>query len=98
MSDTDQFVLGSNVRVTATFGPTGSPANPSAVFFKFKDPSGNVTTYTYGVDLQIVNPSAGVFYVDVDADEAGTFKWRFYSTGTGKAADEGSFEVVDNFS
>jgi len=31
----------------------------------------------------------------VDADEVGTWYYRYYSTGTGQAAGEGTFDVLE---
>jgi len=67
--------------------------DPSNVYFKFKEPSGEITTYTYGTDAALVRDSIGDYHVDVDVDEAGTWYYRFYSTGTGQAAAESNFVV-----
>ena len=53
---------------------------------QYKDPSGNTTSLTYGVDAALVKDSTGVYHVDVDADEVGWWHYRVYSTGTGQAA------------
>ena len=73
---------GDLVRCTGTFtNSDGDAVDPAAILFKVKDPSGNVTSYTYGVDDDLVKLTAGVYYVDVDADEVGEWWYRFYSTG-----------------
>lgn len=88
------FDQGDKPRLTATFEDAdGTDTDPTAVLFKFVDPSGNATTYTFGVDAELVKSAVGIYYVDVDCDEAGTFRWRWYSTGTGQAAEEGWFVV-----
>lgn len=86
------FDKGDKVRVQTTFSDIdGNATDPGAIYFKFTDPSGNATTYTYGADAELVKSTTGVYYVDVDCDEAGVFRWRFYSTGAGQAADQGVF-------
>lgn len=93
----NHYDKGDLVRCTGTFtDASGTAQDPAAVLFKYQDPSGNATTYTYGTDAELVKSSTGVYYVDVDADEAGVFLYRFYSTGTGQAADEGFFRVEES--
>jgi len=85
---------GDTVRCTGTFTDSdGTAADPTAVLFQFKDPSGNAATYTYGTDAELVKSGIGVYYVDVDADEAGTWVYRFYATGTGKSAAQSTFGI-----
>jgi hypothetical protein len=88
------FDTGDEVRVKTTFSDSsGTATDPTAILFKFANPSGTTTTYTYGVDAELVRDATGVYYVDIDCNEAGAWRWRFYSTGTGQAADEGFFIV-----
>ena len=86
--------LGDLVRVSGSFTDEGgSAADPSAVFCAVRDPSGNVTTYEYGQDAELVKDDTGEYHVDVDTDEAGMWFYRWYSTGSGQAAEEGRFWV-----
>ena len=88
------FDKGDLARLTATFEDAdGTDTDPTAVFFTFTDPSANTTLYQYSVDVELVKSAVGIYYVDVDCDEVGVFRWRWYSTGTGQAADEGWFVV-----
>lgn len=83
------YDVGDEVRCTGTFTDAdGTAQDPTGVTFKFTDPSGNTTTYTYGTDAQLVKSATGVYYVDVNVDEAGRWWYRFAGTGTGQAADE----------
>lgn len=91
------YDLGDLVRIAGVFtNAAGTGIDPDDVFVKYKDPSGNVTTLTYGTDAELVRDSAGNYHVDVDADEAGHWDYRFYSTGTGQAAEEAFFRVDDS--
>lgn len=93
----NQYSKGDLVRCSASFADSaGAATNPTAVLFQVKTPAGTTTTYVYGTDAQLVRPSTGNYYVDVDASQVGTYHYRFYSTGTGQAADEGSFRVKDS--
>lgn len=88
---------GDLVRVTGTFTNTsGTKINPAAVYFKIMTPEGTVTTYQYGVDGQVVRSATGIYYCDVDANEPGTWRYRWYSTGSGQAAAEGEFTVPES--
>lgn len=88
------YDLGDLVRITGTFTTAaGVATDPTAVLCTYTDPSGDATTLTYGTDVALVKSSTGVYYVDVNADEQGVWEYRFYATGTGQAADEGSFIV-----
>ena len=88
------YRMGDDVRCTGTFTDSdGAAIDPATVIFSVKDPSGNVDSYIYGVDAEVVKSATGVYYVDVDADESGDWWYRFHSTGTGKAAEEDRFVV-----
>jgi hypothetical protein len=73
----------------------GNYQDPTAVFFTVTDPDGNDTDYQYGVDPEVTRSSTGVYYVEVSGSATGEWWYRFYSTGTGQAADKVSFYVED---
>lgn len=100
MSQPKHYDLGDLVRAVAIFKDADNVlTDPSAVRFKVKDPAGAIVTYVYGTDAQLVRDSAGNYHVDIDADAAGFWYYRFYSTGSGQAAAEGVFGVNrSNFS
>lgn len=91
------YHVGDLVRIAGAFTDSdGDAVDPTAVFAKYKNPSGNVTTLEYLVDAALVKDSVGNYHVDINADEAGTWRYRFYSTGTGQAANEDRFTVNDS--
>ena len=69
-------------------------ADPTAVFFKSKDPNNSIITYQFGPDAQVVKTAVGVYHVNVNANIVGEWTYRFESTGTGKAADEDKFRIL----
>lgn len=92
----DTFALGQDVRVTAVFtDPDNDDAavDPDVVKLSFKDPAETVTTWTYDSDTELVRDSAGNYHALIDADAAGIWYYRWWSTGDGKAAKEGTFRV-----
>lgn len=85
---------GDLVRVSGAFTDIdGVAQDPATITFKFKDPADNVTTYTYGVDAELVKDSVGNYHVDVDADEVGVWYYRYAATGNGQCAEEGDFTI-----
>ena len=93
---TDRFDKGDLVRCTGTFTDSaGDATDPAAVFFQFTNPAGTQTEYEYGADAELVKSATGIYYVDVDVSSAGRWYYRFYSTGTGQAADEQLFDVEE---
>jgi len=91
---TTYYDKGDLVRVTGTFTDSdGTAQDPTAVLCQYKNPSGTTTSLTYGTDAELVKSATGVYYVDINANAVGEWWYRFYSTGTGQAADEGSFYV-----
>jgi hypothetical protein len=87
--------LGDKVRVSAPFTlvSSGGAVDPDVVKLSVQPPSGTVTTYTYGVGATIVKDSAGNYHADIDANEEGTWYYRWFSTGNGQAAKEMRFVV-----
>lgn len=87
---------GDLVRVTAIFTTSaGTAIDPTTVKLAYRADSIGVTTiFTYGPDAQLVRAGTGSYYVDLDTnDSPGRYEWNFYSTGTGQAAENGSFYV-----
>lgn len=88
---------GDLVRCSGAFTDSdGNATDPTVVLFKFQNPAGTETSYTYGVDAELVKDSTGNYHVDINANAVGTWYYRFYSTGTGQAADESAFIVADS--
>lgn len=91
----NSYDKGDVVRCSGAFtnSTTAAVTDPTVVKFSFLDPNQATTTYTYGIDAQLMKDSTGNYHVDVDADIVGVYHWRLYSTGTGKAAAEDKFRV-----
>ena len=70
--------------------------DPSVVKCDVKHPvTGVVTTYTYPTSTQMRKLDVGRYACDVDVTVKGQWFYRFYSTGTGKAAEESYFYGKD---
>jgi hypothetical protein len=71
----------------------GSPLDPSNAYCQVRPPDGVLQTFQHGVDSSMIRDDVGLYHVDVTAHIAGTWFFRFYSTGTGQGSEEGSFYV-----
>jgi hypothetical protein len=91
----NQYDLGTAVRCSASFEDPDdhSAIDPTTVSVSVKDPSGTIVTKVYGTDTEVKKPRTGTFYIDVTANAVGVWHYRFFSTGTGQAAEENSFVV-----
>ena len=93
----NSYYKGQKVTVTALFkNSVGTLADPSAVYAQYQNPSNEETSLQYGVDDELGKSAVGTYYIDISATTPGTWYYRFYSTGTGQAASEGSFEVAQS--
>jgi hypothetical protein len=57
-------------------------ADPDDVFFDIMDPDGNVVTFHYGVDAEVVKDAVGIYHILVPVDEDGWWRVRARATGT----------------
>jgi len=89
---------GQKVKCAVMFTVSDIATDPTTVTAKVKDPSGNVSTYVYGTDEEVVKSSAGNYYIDVTTDEKGLWHFRFEGTGTCVAVEESAFRVRSAFS
>lgn len=93
MSD---YVKGQAVRCRGLFtanDSTQAGVDPPTISFRYRKPSGSTTTLVYGIASQVVKAATGAYYVDVTADEAGTWQFRWDSMGALIGAGEGVFTV-----
>lgn len=82
--------VGDQIKITGTVEivATGQDTDPSVVKGWTRNPSGTVTTYTYGTDGEVTKSATGIYVLTFDVDTAGRWYAGFYSTGTGKAASD----------
>lgn len=89
-----QYDIGDKVRMSSAItGNTGSAADPGALVLKYRKPNGTVVTLTYGVGSEITRDSLGNYHADIIVDQAGTWTYRFISTGNAAGAEESFFAV-----
>jgi len=86
--------IGDLVRIVGTLTTqAGALVDPTGLTCKVLSPAGTTATHVYGVNPFPVRDSSGVYHVDVTPDAAGEWYYKFTSTGTGQAMDEGYFVV-----
>ena len=87
------------VRVTGKFSTaSGSTAykDPTTVNFHKETPDGTVTSAAVSpptTSATIIRSTTGEFYVDVTTTSSGRYEYRWTSTGTLSASEEGGFLV-----
>lgn len=90
----NEYDKGDKIRCRASFYLDGTLTDPAGIVFKFLDPDGTETSYTYGTDAELVKDSTGSYHVDVDGTTSGTWAYRWESTGGAQAADESEFYIL----
>lgn len=83
------------LRVSVSFtDSSGTLTDPTTITVAIANAAASsLTIYTYGVDIQVVKQSTGIYYMDYTPPNTGTFTFQWKGTGTVVAADEGEFEV-----
>lgn len=90
----NSYDVGDLVRVSAAFtDDAGTATDPTTVSIAYKSPAGVTTTLVYGTDPEVVRDSAGHYHADIDVTESGTWRFRWFSSGPGQAAEESRFYV-----
>lgn len=94
----NQYYVGAEVRCQGTYTDAdGNAQDPAAAFFQVTyDGATSATSYEYGADAELVRSATGVYHVDVDCDEVGWWYYRHYATGSGQAAGEGKFLILES--
>jgi hypothetical protein len=91
----NEYVEREMVRVTNVFTNDGAPYDPTNIWLEVRKPDGTTTTYQFGGGgSPIVKDSTGNYHADLDTtDLPGYWDYKWYSTGTGPAAAQGTFYV-----
>jgi hypothetical protein len=95
MLEPGKIYVETELRLTASFvNSSGVAVDPDTVTFKTHSPSGDDATYVYGTDSEVQKASTGNYTADIVPTEAGRWRFRWKTTGTGTViALEGDFIV-----
>lgn len=97
------YDIGDVVRVTGRFSTAAAGTtyqDPTTVFFHYETPGGSVTTGTLTPPStendDIHRSSTGEFFYDIPTTGYGVYEYRWFSTGSLTAAEQGWFSVRPN--
>ena len=88
------YLAGDLIRVSVTFETDGLPVDPTTVLLKYKNPAGTITTWTFGVNNQVVKDKVGAYRADIDANAGGTWNFRWEGTGASQGVGQDNFVVI----
>jgi hypothetical protein len=91
MADT-VYELGDVAVLSVTFTVAGTPTDPTTLTATVRKPAGTTTNYAYNPGA-IIRDSVGVFHLNVAADQAGDWTYKFVGTGAAADVETGSFYV-----
>lgn len=87
------YDLGDVTFITGTFTQNGSAIDPSGVTLQVRTPDGVLSEYVYGTDPEVEKTGTGAYRLPWEIEQIGEHWYRWVSTGTGQAAEEGYFTV-----
>lgn len=90
------FDSGQLVRVYGEFVDitTSQFVDPATVRCIYRNPNNLTTTLVHGVDNALIKDATGRYHVDLNANIAGNWFYRWESTGANQGAYEGNFSVT----
>mgnify|MGYP001605675228 CR=1 FL=1 len=93
----NRYDFGNSVQLQGAFRDgDGVLYDPSAVKISYRDGANTLTTKVYGVDEEIVQVSTGIYTINVFANHAGTWYYRWFSDTSGaEVAIDKKFYVSD---
>lgn len=92
----NKHVSGTTVRMEVTFTLNSVLTDPTNVVATVRDAAGVSTNYTVIDDVEMTNPSIGIYRLELNVGEEGVWEFRFVGSGvlgTVNEAAEGRFEV-----
>jgi hypothetical protein len=92
----NKYDYGDALQLTGTWTIDDVATDPTVITFKVKKPNGDVITYIYNTDEEVVKVSTGVYYIILNLNQEGVWHYRWEGTGSAQAASESQFEVKDS--
>lgn len=96
MTDVNKYVLGKNIRVKAVFrdAETNGLIDPTQVFLRVRNPTQTSVEYNYASG-GVLRLSSGTYYREFVPNDAGTWFYHYFSSGSGASADQHYFEIEE---
>lgn len=93
MANTWQY--GNAITLTGEFeNEDGDLTDPPVAKVSVLDPSGTLTTYQFGVDVEVTNESTGVYSIDILGNQVGIWYYRWFSDTPDEVSREVHFEII----
>lgn len=91
------YTLGTAITITETFTVLGVPTDPTTVTYTVQGPNGADTSYVWGVDAEVTNPSIGVYLLELPPPgDPGIYYYSITGTGAVEAVGTGDFTVLQS--
>lgn len=87
---------GDVIRLRAHFTSLGVDVDPDVVIFKSMSPDGQVQTWQYGTDPEVIRLGTGHYYLDLHLTTGGTWHVRVEGQGAYQSADEQQLAVRES--
>ena len=88
------FDVGDLVRSSIEIKVSGVLTDPGGLTFQLRNPEDTLTsTFTFGVDAELVKDSTGNFHIDNNITKSGIHRYRWAATGVAQGAIESSYRV-----
>lgn len=71
----------------------GLPADPGFLEFSIREPDGDITSYQYGINSELIRTGVGIYFVYWDCAKNGLHRWRFEAGGNVVVAEQTTFAV-----
>jgi len=82
-------------KLSGTFSTlAGVDTDPTTVTLKVESPDGTITSYVYGIDVDLTQEATGIYSRVIDLDESGHWKFQWIGEGIIDAMEEDTFYVV----
>jgi hypothetical protein len=88
-----EYDIGDVVRIKASFTSTIPNSLPTSVTFYIRRPDGSTAVKNSGIDPDLISEGNGIYHVDIEITQAGTWRYRFAATAPVKSAVEGEFRA-----
>lgn len=73
----------------------GVLTNPQSIEFELEKP-GETSYSTYNTNTGVTNESTGIYYIDLDVDMVGKWKYSWFTYGNVTSSWKGFFQVEDS--
>lgn len=94
----EKILTNQTIRILARIrNSDGDLVDPQSISFELKKPGDeNYTVYTIATEIGITNESTGIYYIDLDLDQPGKWKYSWFTYGNPQSSYKSFFEVENS--